>query len=46
MLHEKDLTEQIIGALIDVHRILGPGLLESAYQACTAREFSLRQMAF
>ncbi len=28
------LTEQIIGAAIDVHRALGPGLLESAYEAC------------
>ena len=36
MLHEEALTEQIIGALIEVHRTLGPGLLESAYQACTA----------
>jgi GxxExxY protein len=46
MLHEEALTEQIIGALIEVHRVLGPGLLESAYQSCTAREFSLRQMVF
>ena len=46
MLHEEALTEQIIGALIEVHRVLGPGLLESAYQACAAREFSLRQMLF
>jgi len=46
MLHEEALTEQIIGALIEVHRTLGPGLLESAYQACSAREFSLRQMLF
>jgi GxxExxY protein len=29
-----DLTERIIGAAIDVHRNLGPGLLESAYEAC------------
>jgi GxxExxY protein len=28
------LTEQIIGAAIEVHRVLGPGLLESAYEAC------------
>ena len=46
MLYEDALTEQIIGALIEVHRTLGPGLLESAYQACSAREFSLRQMLF
>jgi GxxExxY protein len=46
MLYEEALTEQIIGALIEVHRSQGPGLLESAYQACSAREFSLRQMPF
>jgi GxxExxY protein len=32
------LTERIIGAAIDVHRALGPGLLESAYEACLAFE--------
>lgn len=41
MLYEKELTERIIGAAIQVHRELGPGLLESAYQACLAREFDL-----
>lgn len=35
------ITEQIIGAAIAVHRALGPGLLESAYEACLA--FELRQ---
>lgn len=33
-----ELTEQIIGAAITVHRRLGPGLLESAYEACLAHE--------
>jgi GxxExxY protein len=32
------LTERIIGAAMDVHRVLGPGLLESAYEACLARD--------
>jgi GxxExxY protein len=32
--------------LTEVHRTLGPGLLESAYQACAAREFALRGMSF
>ena len=33
-----DLTQEIIGAAIKVHRRLGPGLLESAYEACLAYE--------
>jgi GxxExxY protein len=45
LLHE-DLTGNIIGAAIEVHRALGPGLLESAYEECLCREFSLRQMPF
>jgi len=37
--HElNDLTSAIIGAAIKVHRVLGPGLLESAYRACLAYE--------
>jgi GxxExxY protein len=32
----KKLTEKIIGAAIEVHRALGPGLLESTYHACLA----------
>lgn len=46
MLYDGELTGQIIGAAIEVHRALGPGLLESAYQACLARELSLRGIAF
>lgn len=45
-MYEKELTGQIIGAAIEVHREIGPGLLESAYQACLAREFSLRSLPF
>ena len=40
------ITETIIGAAIEVHRHLGPGLLESAYQVCLAREMALRGLAF
>jgi GxxExxY protein len=40
------LTEQIIGAAIEVHRELGPGLLESAYQRALAYEFTLHGIAF
>jgi GxxExxY protein len=36
------LTREIIGAAIEVHRALGPGLLESAYERCLARELTLR----
>lgn len=37
------LTEQIIGAAIEVHRILGPGLLESAYQRALAHELQVER---
>lgn len=37
-----ELTAEIIGAAIEVHRHLGPGLLESAYEECLCRELSLR----
>ncbi len=40
------LTARIIGAAIEVHRHLGPGLLESMYQACLARELASRQLSF
>lgn len=40
------LTEQVIGAGIEVHRELGPGLLESAYQRALAHELRLRRIFF
>lgn len=40
------LTYEVIGAAIDVHRKLGPGLLESAYRECLCRELFLRQVPF
>ena len=40
------MTEQIIGAAIEVHRTLGPGLLESAYETCLCRELQLQQLPF
>ena len=46
MLHEQSLTEKIIGAAIEVHRELGPGLLESAYETCLCHELSVRQISF
>jgi len=39
-------TEAIIGAAIEVHRHLGPGLLESAYQECLCEELGLRKIPF
>jgi GxxExxY protein len=36
----RDLTEQVIGACIDIHRHLGPGLLESAYEECLCYELA------
>ena len=43
---DNELTRDIIGAAIDVHTLLGPGLLESAYEECLAREFVLRGIQF
>jgi GxxExxY protein len=40
-----EISQTIIGAAIEVHRTLGPGLLESAYEQCLSHEFSLRQIA-
>src|SRR5271166_7176036 len=37
-----ELSGQIIGAAVEVHRIMGPGLLESIYQRCLVRELELR----
>lgn len=45
LLHE-NLTEQVIDAAIEVHRALGPGLLESAYEECLCHELHLRALAF
>jgi len=41
-----DLTSEIIGAAIEVHRALGPGLLESAYEECLCHELRLRELHF
>jgi len=40
------LSHEIIGAAIEVHKFLGPGLLESAYQKCLAHELSIRGIKF
>jgi GxxExxY protein len=43
---EKELTDKIIGAAIEVHKLLGPGLLESAYQVCIEHESKLRKIPY
>ena len=44
---ERDpLTEKVIGAAIDVHRFLGPGLLESVYEECLCHEINGLGLAF
>ncbi|MCP4681385.1 MAG: GxxExxY protein [Desulfobacterales bacterium] len=40
------LSSQIIGAAIEVHKALGPGLLESTYEECMCHEFGLRNLSF
>jgi GxxExxY protein len=45
LIHE-DLTERVIGAAIEVHREVGPGLMESAYDECLCHELHLRGLAF
>lgn len=39
---ENEISSQVIGAALEVHRYLGPGLLESVYQQCMVRELQLR----
>ena len=40
------VTDAIIGAAIEVHRALGPGLLESTYEMCLCRELNIRGLSF
>ena len=48
--HEEDprdpRTSPILGAAIEVHRYLGPGLMESAYEECLCHELCLRELRF
>ncbi len=39
-----NLSHEVIGAAIEVHRLKGPGLIESIYEKCMMRELSLRQI--
>jgi GxxExxY protein len=45
-LRYEELTEKILGAAIEVHRALGPGLLESAYEECLCYELNVRGLRF
>lgn len=41
-----EISHEVLGAAIEVHRALGPGLMESAYEDCLAHEFNLRGLPF
>jgi len=45
-MEQDPLTGKVIGCAIEVHRVLGPGLLESTYQQCLARELALNDVQF
>lgn len=46
LIRSTPLAEKVIGCAIEVHKALGPGLLESAYEQCLARELLLSGLAF
>ena len=46
MLKNNPLVSEVINCAIEVHKTLGPGLLESAYEACLCREFEIRNIPF
>jgi GxxExxY protein len=43
---DNEISHATLGATIEVHRLLGPGLLESAYEECLAKELGLRSLLF
>ncbi len=45
-MNQDPLTQKIIGCAIEVHRALGPGLLESTYQQCLAHELTIQNIPF
>ena len=45
-MYEEELTQKIIACAIEVHRELGPGLLESAYEVCLCQEFVANGIPF
>jgi len=46
MIDFNELTDAIIGGAVEVHRALGPGLLESTYEMCLCRELNIRGIPF
>ena len=46
MFHESKIVHNIIGCAIEVHKALGPGLLESSYENCLAHELALNDIKF
>jgi GxxExxY protein len=46
LMFENEISSRIICAAVEVHRTLGPGLLETAYEECLCHELSLRGVAF
>jgi GxxExxY protein len=46
MLLARELTEQVIGLAIEVHRVTGPGMLESVYEGCLCHELTQAGIAF
>ena len=46
LVRPSELTHDVIGSAIEVHRAVGPGLFESVYQHCLAAELSARTIAF
>ncbi len=45
-MHENEISEKVIGCAIEVHRILGPGLLESVYEDALCHELKLQGLKF
>ena len=45
-MRDSELTHAVIGAAIEIHRSLGPGLLEAVYEECLARELTLRNIPY
>ena len=46
MQHDNRLTQKVIGCAIEVHRTLGPGLLETVYEVCLCRELGMAGIPF